>query len=130
MPALDPLRGSPPPAREAEDAESPVRPYALVGGRTRVPAELGLSVESLVHGLVGPSPDLTPEERRILDLTSGHYQSVAELSARMRLPLGVVRVVVADLADRGSVRVHGRHPLDTVAHRRVLESVLDGIATL
>ena len=116
-----------------EDAESPVRPYALVGGRTRVPDELGLSVESLVHGLVGPGPGLSREERRILDLTSGDYRSVAELSARMRLPLGVVRVVVADLAGRGSVRLHARSHRAVVVQvpsRTVLESVLDGIATL
>jgi Protein of unknown function (DUF742) len=114
------------------DAESPVRPYALVGGRTRVPDELGLSVGALIRGLVAPGPGLSREERRILDLTRHDHRSVADLSARLRLPLGVVRVVVADLAGRGSVRVGARSRGGAVPPipRSVLESVLDGIATL
>ncbi|MGF1645632.1 MAG: DUF742 domain-containing protein [Kineosporiaceae bacterium] len=114
------------------DAESPVRPYALVGGRTRVPDELGLSVGALVRGLVAPGPGLSPEERRILDLTRHDHRSVADLSARLCLPLGVIRVVVADLAGRGSVRVGARSLGVAVppVPRSVLESVLDGIDTL
>jgi ribosomal protein S25 len=81
---------------------------------------------------VGPGPGLSREERRILDLTSRDYRSVAELSARMRLPLGVVRVVVADLVGRGSVRLRAgsRRTVVQLPSRTVLESVLDGIATL
>lgn len=116
---------------DRDDAESPVRPYALVGGRTRVPDELGLSVGALIHGLVPPGPGLSPEERRVLDLTRDDHRSVADLSARMRLPLGVVRVVVADLAGRGSVRVRSALLVAVPpVPRRVLESVLDGIASL
>ncbi len=141
-PAAAPVRPDAParparPPEPIEDAESPVRPYTVVAGRTRVPDSLALSVESLVHGIEGPTSGLSPEARRVLDLTIAHYQSVAELSARLRLPLGVVRVLVADLAGSGRVTVHGSLPdpartagQPLLADRRLLESVLDGIASL
>ena len=58
--------------------------------------------------------------------------SVAELSAHLHLPLGVVRVLVGDLADEGRVVVH--RPSATTANPaadlKVLESVLNGISAL
>lgn len=80
-----------------------------------------------------------PESRRILELTVGRYLSVAEISAHAHLPVGVVRVLVADLAESGAVRVHGLTPAalsdpsdaaSGAAALAVLESVLNGIAAL
>jgi 2-oxoglutarate dehydrogenase E2 component (dihydrolipoamide succinyltransferase) len=45
----------------------------------------------------------TAERRRIHQLTSTQILSVAELSAHLSLPLGVVRVLVGDLADEALV---------------------------
>ena len=61
---------------------------------------------------------------------AGH--SVAELSAHLSLPLGVVRVLVGDLADEGLVVVHTGSPTAAppAANLKVLESVLDGISAL
>jgi len=58
---------------------------------------------------------------------------VAEISAHLALPLGVVRVLVGDLADSGLVVVHaGASPSERTpaANLKVLESVLDGISAL
>lgn len=117
-----------------EDARV-VRPYALTRGRTR-PRRADLPLEALVRGVAGASDTSdtagTPERRRILDLAGGAILSVAELSAHLSLPLGVVRVLVGDLADDGLVVVHSGSP--TSANRAtnltVLESVLDGIHSL
>ena len=110
-----------------------VRPYAITGGRTRA-GTTTLPVEALVQGLVAPDSVLTtPERRRILALTSEQYLSVAELSAHIEVPVGVVRVLVGDLADEGLVRVHGlssstsANPATSLS---VLESVLNGISSL
>ena len=54
-----------------------------------------------------PAVTHTPEQRRILALCSTQFESVAEVSAHLRLPVGVVRVVVGDLLESGQVRVHG-----------------------
>jgi hypothetical protein len=52
---------------------------------------------------------------------------VAEIAAHMKLPLGVVRVLVADMADQGMVEVHRPGQLGTVPDVSLLERVLDGL---
>jgi hypothetical protein len=109
-----------------------VRPYALTRGRTR-PGRSDLPLEALVRVVAGATdPVGTAERRRILDLTRDQILSVAELSAHLSLPLGVVRVLVGDLADEGLVVVHTGSPAAAppAANLKVLESVLDGISAL
>jgi hypothetical protein len=109
-----------------------VRPYALTRGRTR-PGRSDLPLEALVRVVTGATdPVGTAERRRILDLTREQILSVAELSAHLSLPLGVVRVLVGDLADDGLVVVHTGSPAAAppAANLKVLESVLDGISAL
>ena len=116
-----------------QDAEEfTVRPYTVTGGRTR-PSNVDLPVEALVEALSDPDVGMTPERRKILELTKKSYLSIAELSAHVHLPVGVVRVVVSDLSQSGKVRVHGLtmtsapQPATTIS---VLESVLNGISSL
>lgn len=116
-----------------DDEAAYVRPYTVTGGRTR-PSSTSLPVEALVETVRRSAPGLSPEKRHILDLTDGQYLSVAELSAHLRLPVGVARVLVGDLSDAGLIRVHGlamassaSAPATTLS---VLESVLDGISAL
>ena len=109
-----------------------VRPYALTRGRTR-PGRSDLPLEALVRVVAwATDPVGTAERRRILDLTREQILSVAELSAHLSLPLGVVRVLVGDLADEGLVVVHTGSPAAAppAANLKVLESVLDGISAL
>ncbi len=116
-----------------EEHETVVRPYALTRGRTRAGAGEQLPMETLVQGLATPTVSHTPEQRRILTLCTEQFQSVAELGAHLGLPVGVVRVVVADLVDSRHVRVHGLTQSEDAAASiplSVLESVLDGISAL
>ncbi|GAB7191777.1 hypothetical protein NUM3379_24850 [Kineococcus sp. NUM-3379] len=116
-----------------EGEEFTLRPYTVTGGRTR-PTSADIPVEALVEAVVSPELRMTPERRRLLELTTGQYLSVAELSAHLRLPVGVVRVVVSDLSADGQVRIHGMAPATTTADPAstisVLESVLNGISSL
>jgi hypothetical protein len=114
-----------------EDART-VRPYALTRGRTR-PGRTDLPLEALVRSIPGSQdPVGTSERRRILELTDEQILSVAELSAHLSLPLGVVRVVVGDLAEEGLVVVHSGSPSTPApaTNLKVLESVLNGISSL
>lgn len=126
---------------DEDDASYSVRPYALVGGRTKPVSSVELPVEALVEGLEAPDVTLTPERRRILELTATQYLSVMELSAHVKLPVGVVRMIVSDLAESKKVRVHGLTPSmstpgtssapdDNAATLSILESVLNGISSL
>jgi hypothetical protein len=110
-----------------------VRPYTLTRGRTR-PERADLPLEALVRriGSTAGSKE-TSERRRILELTASEILSVVEISAHLRLPLGVVRVLVGDLADDGLVLVHtgtSTSQAPASAQLKVLESVLNGISSL
>ena len=122
----------------AEDDAYTVRPYAVTGGRVSA-ASANLPMEALVEAASSPDlKGLTPEKRKILQLAAGQYQSIAELSAHTRLPLGVVRVLVTDLAQDQHLTIHiGGTANDASTHDAhgglslsLLESVLDGIAAL
>jgi hypothetical protein len=117
---------------EVDDGARVVRPYALTRGRTR-PGRAHLPLEALVRGVTGVTDRTsTPERRRIIELSTASILSVAELSAHLSLPLGVVRVLVGDLADEGLVVVHTGSPSAAPAatNLKVLESVLNGISSL
>ncbi len=109
-----------------------VRPYAVTGGRTRASGSTALPLEALVQSLRAPAPGMTNETIKILDLTAVEFLSIAELSAHVKLPVGIVRVIVSDLADEGKVRIHGiaNGQSGLATSLSVLESVLNGISSL
>ena len=124
---------TPPPEEEARS----VRPYTVTGGRVRS-ASSDMPLEALVEVLPGAvnGQGLPAEKRAILQHAAHSYVSVVELSALLHLPIGVVRIIVADLADAMYVRVHTSTPVDTRTGQSaalslsVLESVLNGISAL
>ena len=79
-----------------------VRPYYMTGGRTR-PAHDDLEWETLVSttALGETSPRLGGVERHAIVSLCRDLLSIAEVSARLDLPLGVARVLVGDMADQG-----------------------------
>ncbi len=116
---------------ETDDART-VRPYALTRGRTRS-GRAHLPLEALVRRVPEyTDPAGTSERRRILELTTASILSIAELSAHLSLPLGVIRVLIGDLADEGLVVVHTGSPeaAPPATNLKVLESVLNGIHSL
>ena len=120
---------------EADEETYAVRPYAVTGGRTRTTTNEPLPVEALVQSLRGHDDiGLTPERRKILELTRDQYLSVAELSAHVKLPVGIMRVLVSDMADSGNIRIHGTGAFTAssapATSLSVLESVLNGISSL
>lgn len=108
-----------------------VRPYVITRGRTRGPGA-PLALEARIHSLTTPAtlaPDAAPESRRIVELCA-EPMPLAELAARLLLPVGVARVLVADLAAAGIVSVGEPAPGDAATDVRLLERLLDGIRAL
>jgi hypothetical protein len=108
-----------------------VRPYTVTGGRAR-PSAGRLDLLSYVETRHVPDADtesLQPEHRAILAMART-AQSLAEVAARLDLPVGVVRVLIGDLvqAELVSVLDGGRaaHPPD----EHVLRAVIDGLRAL
>jgi Protein of unknown function (DUF742) len=91
---------------EVEFDERSFRPFLVTGGRTT--SEFPLDFEAMVTPTpAGLCADLRFEQRTILDrcIHSG-AQSIAELAAYLKLPIGTVRVVAADLVSSHLLDVH------------------------
>jgi hypothetical protein len=109
------------PAADEED-DLVIRPFLLTGGRTQATIE-GLAVESLVQAEPGAATNsLRFEARRIVEIC-WQPTSVAELSAALRLPLGVVRVLVSDLVAERRVTVVRREQLSIQMMERIRDRV-------
>jgi hypothetical protein len=99
LPALHDPGPSPEPSRYTI-----VRPYVLTGGRTR--GHVDFAVEALVTTVPRPArPGEPVEHTRIRELCRAP-RSVAEVAALLGTPLGVARVLLADLLAGGAVTVH------------------------
>ncbi|MET8410416.1 DUF742 domain-containing protein [Streptomyces sp. NPDC005195] len=113
-----------------------VRPYAMTGGRTQPgPAGVRFDLIALVTlDTTAPGADddslLGPEHRHLIDLCRVETQSVAELAADTDLPVGVVRVLLGDLLERGRVTVSRPVPPAQLPDERILHEVIEGLRAL
>lgn len=108
-----------------------IRPYVLTRGRTRASGptlalEANVSTTDRAAELVVGS---TPESRRIVELCRPPM-SLAELAARLLLPIGVVRVLVGDLLVARALVLDDAVPDNPGTDIRLLEKLLDGIRAL
>jgi hypothetical protein len=111
------------------DAGPVVRPYAVTRGRTR-PAGIAVGLIDVVVSAGRRSAQargLGPEHRLLLGLC-GEPMALADLASGADLPLGVVRVLVGDLQERGLVKVVAS--AGGSQDEQVLRSVLDGLRAL
>jgi hypothetical protein len=114
-------------AEEESSSTRLVRPYTVTGGRTQPRYKLAL--EALVTATVYEPRDLSvlaPECQAILQFCLD-WRSVAEISAVLRLPLGVARILVADMSADGLVRIHQRDDSEGRPDLNLLERVLSGL---
>ncbi|KRV49365.1 hypothetical protein AQ490_20440 [Wenjunlia vitaminophila] len=123
---------APPPAASSGTDQPLVRPYAMTGGRTR--PRYQLAIEALVSTTADSSrtAGLLPEHQRICHLCQ-EIKSVAEISALLAIPLGVARILVADLAEAGLVAIHQPAGADEPGAQpdlTLLERVLSGLRKL
>ena len=112
-----------------EEAGPVVRPYALVGGQTKAHgADFDLVAMVTVARRASPDPRfLESEHLRLMQLCPA---SVADVAARLKLPVGVVRLILADLRERGFI--HVRRPVEParLPDIALLRRVADGLRRL
>jgi DNA-directed RNA polymerase specialized sigma24 family protein len=114
-----------------QDAGPVVRPYTLTGGRSR-PITGGLSLLTHVEALYAPEADLInlqPEHRAILTMTRTAL-SMAEIAARLDLPVGVVRVLIGDLLHENLVSTFESDTAVNPPDENILQAVIDGLRAL
>ncbi len=110
-----------------EDAGPIVRPYALTGGLTR-PSGQRFDLLDMVGVIRGPAEDtlhLAPEQAEVLERCQIPAPLV-DLAAGMNLPVGVIRILVSDLRERGLVTIHRAQPAG-VGDLKILQEVADGL---
>jgi hypothetical protein len=111
-----------------------VRPYALTGGRTEPVSGQALDLITVVvaAGRGDPQADaigLSPEQRRILGLCQ-RPTTIADVASATTLPVGVVRVLIADLMLQGRLIIIAQRPAGEQPSVQLLKEVLHGLRTL
>lgn len=108
-----------------------VRPYALTKGRTLPSSgesfgliDVVIATNERPSGYFRPGP----EHRRILSLCR-RPTPIVDLTSDIDLPIGVVRVLLGDLASEGMLRVLSTQK-QPVTDQRLLRMVLDGLESL
>ncbi|MBJ7337332.1 DUF742 domain-containing protein [Mycolicibacterium sp.] len=109
-----------------------VRPYTLTAGRTasRVDLPLEAPIRTLQYA---PAPRWPGSDVRARILSLGTASpSVAEIAARLALPLGVARVLIGDLVMQGYLRVDATlsESASTDERRELIGRTLRGLRAL
>jgi Protein of unknown function (DUF742) len=108
-----------------------VRPYAWTRGRTK--SGLDLAIEALVSTSQRGREQmamLQVEHRAVAELCE-QTRSVAEVAALLKLPLGVARVLLGDMAGIGVVTVHRTaSSTGNLPDLALMERVLSGLRRL
>ena len=111
---------------QASQPQGFIRPFVITGGRTQA-ARPDLRVETMVRTTPkGRDAALAFEKKAIAELCK-EPQSVAEVSAKLHVALGVVIVLVGDLVVDGHLQVGKVAEKADVA---LLERVLAGVKAL
>jgi hypothetical protein len=107
-----------------------VRPYALTQGRTRHTGEsFDLVATVMATHSFADSASLAPEHLSVLDLAR-MPTTVADIASDVDLPLGVVRVILADLRELGLVVISTPVVMAERVDKHTLREVLNGLRGL
>lgn len=110
-------------------ASSLVRPYMLAGGRSQ-PNRRDLEMITLVMATTDRVEEVVSPEHDAVVSICQQPCSVAEISARMNLPLIVVKILLSDLIERGYVIFRSPPVTSDNQTPELLQAVLDGIRRL
>jgi hypothetical protein len=114
---------------DADETGRLIRPYAMTGGRTGTDGD-SIGLEAQIQASTRASTHLGAyrwEAARLIELVQTPT-ALVEVAARLEIPIGVTRVLVADLVRDGAVVVH--IPRRTQSFTSLLEKVLDGVRSL
>jgi Protein of unknown function (DUF742) len=81
------------------------------------------------RGGAGEPSRRTPEHRKIIDLAR-QPTTVADIASGTRLPVGVVRVLLADLIMLGAIKVVRQRPAREMPSDDLLREILNGLRAL
>ena len=88
---------------DEEPAARIVRPYTITAGRTKSTVDLPMEATLVLEPSAQEREWGSDAQGRIVEVCD--RKSVAEVSAAVKMPIGVVRVVLGDLVEQGYVGV-------------------------
>jgi hypothetical protein len=109
-----------------------VRPYQLTRGRTRASGEAFdiVATVTATHARIAEPGGLGPEHFSVLQLAQAPT-TVVDIASDVALPLGVVRILLADLREFGLVTIQAPIPMKArQIDRETLKEVLHGLRGL
>lgn len=109
-----------------------VRPYAVTRGRTEPRRDIPIEAMMVATAAgVQEARFAGHDKYRIAAVCEGRPQSLAEIASYSRLPLGVTRVLVADMVADGLLTLRSAAPVEAYDERmNLLERVLSGLRRL
>ena len=117
--------------RRSVDREDPARLYVITGGRSQ-PPDGTFDLLATITSVRAPVSGMQSEHLRILrDCRTP--ATVADLAADLALPVSVVRILLRDLLDQGSITVQPPSPATAgsgLPDRDLLRQVLVGLRKL
>jgi hypothetical protein len=113
-----------------QDAGPVVRPYALTGGLTRPSGQRFdlLDMVGAIRRAARDLPQLPPEQAEVLHRCQ-FPAPLIDLASDLDLPVGVIRILVSDLRERGLVQIHRAQPAG-VGDLKILQEVVNGLRRL
>ncbi|OAA23279.1 Protein of unknown function (DUF742) [Frankia sp. EI5c] len=118
--------------RRLVDSEDPDRLYTVTGGRSRAGDAASFDIVTLVTSRADATPGMQSEYVRILRVCRAPT-AVVELSADLKLPVSIVKILLADLLERGLISAsHPSTPTDPLQlpDPAFLKQVLVGLQKL
>ncbi|MBD0838884.1 MULTISPECIES: DUF742 domain-containing protein [unclassified Streptomyces] len=115
---------------DALELTTPLVPLFIIAGGRALPQDSEYEHTTMItagEATAAAARTLAPETRAIMDLIADGYLSVAEVAAHTRLPLGVVRIMLAQLAEDGLIHVRNPVPHAERHDPVLLNAVLDGL---
>jgi hypothetical protein len=113
-----------------EKAGQIVRPYALTGGRTATAGQRFnlLAMVVAASGSARDKRDLEPAHLLVLEQARSPA-AVIDLASNLDLPVGVIRVLLSDLAEHSLIAIYDP-PTAPGTDPSLLQRVLDGLRRL
>lgn len=128
--APPPQEPEPAPSADSDAPPSSVRSYTWTGGRTRSNYQLELETLVSTSESYRPGPTVRMEHQSIAEICR-HPRSVAEVGALLSVPVGVAKVLLADMAELGLITVHQTvTESGSAPHLMLMERVLSGLRRL
>ncbi|MFF0297204.1 DUF742 domain-containing protein [Kitasatospora sp. NPDC004615] len=104
--------------------------YLATQGRDLAPGKHSLDRLSILHAAADLPAGLGGEHRQLWELVRPGALTVAEAAAHLRLPVSATVFIVADLAERGALKVRAPIPSAQPVNRDLAERLLSGLRAL